>query len=108
MPTIYFTLADGSRQAAEASVGSTLLQAAERAGVDAFLAECGGCCTCGTCHCVIDPLQWELLPAPLDAENDMLDFVAAGRCPTSRLACQLTITPGLHGLRVSLPGTQTP
>ena len=107
MPTIYFTLADGSQHEAEASVGSTLLQAAERAGIDAFLAECGGSCTCGTCHCFIDPVQWQLLPPPLGAENDMLDFVAAGRGPTSRLACQLTITPALHGLRVSLPPAQT-
>ena len=107
MPTIHFILADGSQRETEAAVGGTLLQAAQRAGIEAFLAECGGSCTCGTCHCFIDPAQWHLLPAPQDAEHDMLDFVAAGRGPTSRLACQLNITPALHGLRVSLPATQT-
>lgn len=106
MPTIHFTLPDGSQRRAEAPEGSTLLQASQLAGIDAFLAECGGSCTCGTCHCVIDPAQWSLLPAAETAEDDMLEFVAAGREATSRLACQLRVTDALQDLRVRIPATQ--
>lgn len=106
MPTIHFTLADGSQRRATAPEGSTLLHASQLAGIDDFLAECGGSCTCGTCHCVIDPAQWSLLPAAETAEDEMLEFVAAGREATSRLACQLRVTAALDGLRVRIPATQ--
>jgi ferredoxin, 2Fe-2S len=106
MSLIYFTLANGGQYDAEASEGQTLLQVAVQNGIDGLLAECGGSCTCGTCHCYIDTAQWALLPAPETTESDMLDFVADERRATSRLACQIRITPELEGLRVHVPARQ--
>jgi ferredoxin, 2Fe-2S len=106
MPLIVFTLANGGQCEADAKVGHTVLQAAERAGIDGFLAECGGSCTCGTCHCHLDPSQAHLFPAPEPAEDEMLDFVADGRTDHSRLACQLRITDAHEGLRVGVPARQ--
>jgi 2Fe-2S ferredoxin len=106
MPLIFFTLANGAQYEAPASIGQTVLQAAERAGIDGFLAECGGSCTCGTCHCHLDPSQAHLFPPPEPAEDEMLDFVADGRTDHSRLACQLHITPAHEGLRVGIPARQ--
>lgn len=106
MPLIFFTLSNGAMYETQAKVGQTVLQAAERAGVDGFLAECGGSCTCGTCHCHLHPSQADWFPAPDSAEAGMLDFVADERTAHSRLACQLKITSAHEGLRVGIPARQ--
>lgn len=106
MPLILFTQANGGQYDAEAKVGKTLLQTAEANGIDGFFAECGGSCSCGTCHCYIDPAQLAWLPAPEKDESEMLDFVADERRPNSRLACQIKITDALDGLRVAIPARQ--
>ena len=106
MPLIIFTLANGGQYDAEAQTGQTLLQAAEQNGIDGLLAECGGSATCGTCHCYIDPVQWGLLPEAEPAEVEMLGYVADERRATSRLACQVRLTPALEGLRIELPARQ--
>jgi len=58
---------------------------------------------CSTCHVVISP-EWfaQLKPASAD-EEDMLDL-AAGVTRTSRLSCQIALTPELDGLEVRIPG----
>ena len=38
--------------------GETILQATYRAGVSGILAECGGGCSCATCHVILDE-AWE-------------------------------------------------
>lgn len=106
MPLIFFTLANGGQYEAQAQPGQSLLQAAERNGIDGFLAECGGSGTCGTCHCYIAPDQWDLLPAPSADEAEMLGFVADERRPTSRLACQVRLATAPDGLRVDVPARQ--
>ena len=42
------------------------------------------------------------MPEPDDDENDMLDL-AFGLKETSRLGCQVTMTPEMNGLKVKLP-----
>ena len=72
----------------------------------ALKAECGGACACATCHVHVDP-QWaaQLLP-PTEEEIDMLDG-AFDVTETSRLSCQILLTPDLDGLRLRLaPGTE--
>ena len=106
MPLIFYTLANGGQYEADAAVGESLMQVAEQSGIGGFLAECGGSATCGTCHCYIAPEHWDLLPVAEKDETDMLDFVAAERRPTSRLACQVKVTAAMEGLRVEVPGRQ--
>lgn len=64
-------------------------------------AECGGACSCATCHVYVDETWTDRLPPPSDEENDRLDMAYAVE-PNSRLACQILVTPELDGLRVSL------
>lgn len=64
---------------------------------------CGGSCACSTCHVIVrDEEFYEKIPEPDDDENDMLDL-AFGLSETSRLGCQVTMTPELDGLVVKLP-----
>ena len=58
---------------------------------------------CSTCHVVVSPDWFALLPPASADEEDMLDL-AAGVARTSRLACQITLTEALDGLTVKIPG----
>jgi ferredoxin len=57
---------------------------------------------CSTCHVIIDSQDFDRLPPASSDEEDMLDL-AAGARRTSRLACQITLTPELEGLCVHIP-----
>jgi 2Fe-2S ferredoxin len=64
-------------------------------------AECGGACSCATCHVYVDPAQFEGLPPASDDEEDLLCSTLDKR-PTSRLSCQLLLNEGLDGLRMTI------
>lgn len=106
MPDISFHLPDGSEIGFEAPDGATLMQAASGYGVPGILAECGGGASCATCHVYVDPEWAERLPPPEPREQETLEFTAAERRPTSRLACQVRLTPDLQGLAVAVPAEQ--
>lgn len=70
---------------------------------------CGGSCACSTCHViVVDGANgtaddyYGRMPEPDDDENDMLDL-AFGLTETSRLGCQVKMSPELDGLVIKLP-----
>lgn len=69
-------------------VGTTLLQASQRAHVPHGSA-CGGVCACSTCHVHV-VRGAELLSEIEDEENDILDKAFDVRA-TSRLGCQSRI-----------------
>jgi len=106
MTKIIFIEADGTTIEATAKPGMSVMQVAVNAGIAAIAAECGGACACGTCHCYIaDDWFDRLAPAKSD-EADMIEFVV-DPIPTSRLSCQIEVTPELDGLVIHLPSSQT-
>jgi ferredoxin, 2Fe-2S len=106
MPTIHYILKDGSSRSIDAKPGSSVMENAVRNNVRGIDAECGGSCSCATCHVYVDDTFVALLPPPDDMENDLLDGVASERQPGSRLSCQITMTADLDGLTVRVPETQ--
>lgn len=67
------------------------------------LGACGGSCACSTCHVIVDGDEmYDKMEEPSDDENDMLDL-AFGLTETSRLGCQVVMSPELDGLVVKLP-----
>jgi len=105
MPKITYIDSDGTERAVDAEVGSTVMESAIQNGVPGIEAECGGACACATCHVHVDP-QWSgKLPPKQDMEDTMLDF-AQDLQPTSRLSCQIKVTPELDGLVVRMPRSQ--
>lgn len=69
-------------------------------------AECGGCCSCATCHVYVDDAWLDKLYPARDDEIDMLDD-AFDVEENSRLSCQLLMRDDLDGLAVTLaPGTE--
>lgn len=105
MPLITFVNADGSSKEVEAKVGDSVMQAAVDNGVDAIVAECGGACSCATCHCYIDAAWKDKFPAADDMEEAMLECVLEPQ-DSSRLSCQLTVREEHDGLIVNLPEDQ--
>lgn len=63
---------------------------------------CEGSVACSTCHVLLSPEHYDLLPEPEDDENDMLDM-AFGLSETSRLGCQVRLTRDLDGMSATLP-----
>lgn len=105
MAKITYIQPDGSRQEVEAEPGSTVMEAAIRNGVPGIEAECGGACSCATCHVYVDE-DWVAATGEAEPmEQDMLDFAYDVR-PTSRLSCQITVVEELDGLRVQTPEKQ--
>ncbi len=106
MPDINLITADGTEHAFEAPAGISLMQAATGFGVPGILADCGGSASCGTCHVIVDAAWAARLPAAQAIERMVLETTAVQAGPTSRLACQIRLTPDLQGLVVHLPERQ--
>lgn len=105
MPTITYIQADGNRRELILEPGTSLMQGAVDNMVDGILAECGGSCSCATCHCYIDEDWAGKLEAPSAMENDLLSCVSDQQ-DNSRLSCQIEVTHALDGLVVHLPESQ--
>lgn len=101
MPTVTFVQPDGTRQDVEAEIGYSVMEAAILNGIRGIEAECGGACSCATCHVHVDPNWLAKLPEMEPMEDAMLD-AANDRQPTSRLSCQLEVTAELDGLVVTV------
>ncbi len=86
--------------------GWTVMQGAVANGVPGIEAECGGSCSCGTCHVYVEEADLARLPDLSENEEATLDVAAAEVKPTSRLACQLPVTAALDGLVVRMPESQ--
>lgn len=96
---------DGVNFDIDAEDGSTVMENAVRNSVPGIEAECGGACACATCHVYVDDAWAEKVGSPQVMEEDMLDFAYDVR-PTSRLSCQIKVTPELDGLIVHVPERQ--
>ena len=81
--------------------GQGLLELAQSAG-QPLEGTCEGQMACSTCHVIIDKDWFDKLPQAVEDEEDMLDL-ATGARRTSRLSCQITLTPALDGLVVHVP-----
>ena len=107
MPKVTYVLKDGTRRDVAARVGDTVMRGAIDNNLRGIDAECGGCCSCATCHVYVDEAWVSKLKAPDAVENDLLDGVASDRKPTSRLSCQIELTAEMDGLVVHMPATQS-
>ena len=99
---VTFITPSGERVAAEAAEGERLLAVGQAAGMP-LEGTCEGQMACSTCHVIVAPDWFDRLPPAVEDEEDMLDL-AAQVTRTSRLSCQIVLTPELDGLEVRIPG----
>ncbi len=105
MPKIKFIQFDGTETSIDAEIGSTVMNTALDNLVPGIDADCGGECSCATCHVIVDESDMEKVGQPGEAEESMLDL-NPDRTRHSRLSCQIKVTEDLDGLVVNLPEFQ--
>ena len=105
MPTITYIEFNGAEHRVEAEAGQSVMRAAVDNMVPGIDADCGGGCSCGTCHVIVDDAWIGKVGRPHEAEEGMLQFVPS-RDENSRLSCQIEVTEALDGLIVRLPEFQ--
>ena len=105
MPLVTYIDHAGAVFAVQVEAGRSVMQGATENLIEGIVAECGGCCSCATCHCYVDEAWLGRLEPPSDVEKDMLEC-AIDLKPNSRLSCQITVTDALDGLSVRLPESQ--
>jgi 2Fe-2S ferredoxin len=101
MPQLNIVSHTGESKSVEAKEGVTVMEVIRDNGFDELLALCGGCCSCATCHVYVDEGFADKLPAMSEDESDLLD-TSDHRKPSSRLSCQLPVTPAIDGLTVTI------
>lgn len=106
MPKVIYINAAGASREIDVPVGTTVMAAALKNGIDGIVGECGGVCMCSTCHVFVDGDHFQRLPPMQDTEEAVLEISAEERRPTSRLSCQIKMTPELDGLIVRMPAKQ--
>jgi ferredoxin, 2Fe-2S len=101
MPVIIVRTRDGAEKAIKARAGFSVMEIIRDAGFDELLALCGGCCSCATCHVQVDGEWLDKLSEMSADEDDLLDS-SDHRTPASRLSCQISFSPELDGMRVTI------
>lgn len=105
MAKIRFVGADDTVREVDVKYGVSIQEAAIQNDVEGIDAECGGACSCATCHVYI-PEEWVEAVGPAgDLEGEMLGMVPAAK-KNSRLSCQIEMSEELDGLTVLLPSEQ--
>ena len=106
MTKITFRRANGETDVIDADDGDSVMFAAVQQGVEGITGECGGVLSCATCHVFVAPEWLEKVGPPSEDEEDMLEATAVERRPTSRLSCQIAVSPELNRLTVEIPTEQ--
>ncbi len=105
MPKAVFIDHAGAAFEVDAPLNKSLMQVALDNGVPGILGDCGGSCSCATCHGYVDERWASQLPPQSETEIFMLEGVPE-RHENSRLCCQIRMTPELDGIVVRLPAEQ--
>ena len=105
MPKIKYIEHSGKEHEVEVPEGWSVMEGAVKNLIPGIDADCGGACACATCHVFVDEPWLAQLPPKEDMEETMLDFAPEVEA-TSRLSCQIKVTPELDGLVVRMPKSQ--
>lgn len=105
MATITYISHTGTTHTVEVENDKTLMEGAVENLIDGIIGECGGCCSCATCHVIVDDAWVAKTGSPDELEKEMLEGVPVPT-KTSRLGCQITISDELDGLVVHMPEEQ--
>ena len=95
----------GTSHVVEVANGLSVMEGAVKNNVPGIDADCGGACSCATCHVYVDE-NWvgKLKPAD-ETELAMIEYAVDAK-ENSRLSCQIKIRADLDGLVITLPASQ--
>lgn len=105
MAKITYVEFSGKEHVLDIATGLSVMQGAINHNVRGIIAECGGACSCATCHVYVDASWTDRLEKKSEIEEAMIEAVCDPQ-PTSRLSCQIAVSAQLDGLIVRLPAKQ--
>jgi 2Fe-2S ferredoxin len=105
MAEVTFIQFSGEQTTIDAGTGDSVMKVATDNLVPGIDADCGGECSCATCHVLVTDAWLEKTGDISEAEHSMLDL-NPDRQPNSRLSCQIAMSNELDGLVVNLPEFQ--
>jgi 2Fe-2S ferredoxin len=105
MPKITYVAFDGASHVIEVPIGLSVMAGAKRNSVAGIDADCGGGCSCATCHVYVDPAWLAQVGGRSPIEEATLEFADKVEA-NSRLSCQIKVTDALDGLVVRMPESQ--
>lgn len=95
----------GAEHAVDLEPGLSVMQGAVNNSVQGIIGDCGGACSCATCHVYVESAWLDKIGEKSAMEEALLEEVCDAQ-PNSRLSCQIKITEALDGLVVRLPAKQ--
>lgn len=99
MPTITYVLPDGTERQMDVPNGQSVMDGSVRNNLPGIVAECGGSCSCATCHVFLEHAPENAFDDPMPEEADLVEFLEDAR-ENSRLSCQLIVSDAAEGTRV--------
>ena len=96
MAKITFITSDNESITVEGTSGS-LMELAVKNNIKGIDGDCGGVCSCATCHVHVEPEFVLKTGQAEELENDMLEFDDLTN-EYSRLSCQLQVSEALDGV----------
>ena len=105
MAKITYIEFNGGEHVVDVPSGLSVMEGAVNNNIPGIEAECGGMCSCATCHVYVDPAWSEATGSPDNIEQGMLESVLDLQ-ETSRLSCQIEVGDELDGLIVRMPELQ--
>lgn len=100
MIKVIFTTADGQQIETQGESGS-LMELAVENNVPGIDGDCGGVCSCATCHVHVAQEDFARVGEPNEIEKDMLEL-AEDVSETSRLCCQVALSEEINGINVTV------
>lgn len=100
MAKITFITQDQENITLEADSGSVMALAVEN-GIQGIDGDCGGVCSCATCHVHVNPDHVSKTGEASEIEKDMLELDDNAN-EFSRLCCQIEITQDLDGVELTV------
>jgi ferredoxin, 2Fe-2S len=105
MPKIRFILHNGTEHTVEGGVGDSAMKTAVDNAIPGVIGDCGGNCSCATCHGYVDPAWLDKLTPISEDEAAILDGAMHVES-NSRLTCQVKLSDELDGIVIRLPVSQ--
>jgi ferredoxin, 2Fe-2S len=92
---------NGARTEIVGKDGVPLMKLIRRAGIEELVAQCGGTCSCATCHVYLTLPAGAAL-APMGPSEGRMLASATDRTMASRLSCQVRFDASLDGMHVTI------
>lgn len=101
--TLTFKLSTGENIAVSVDRSDSVMSFARDANVRSVIGRCGGYATCGTCHMYASAENPNSIRQTPSEESDVIAGMGEELRPSSRLTCQIHVTPNSPDLEFDVP-----